>query len=112
MNNKGFTLIELICVIAILMILALLIVPRVLGILDTAKDNAHQLTVSRLTQAAEMHLMMGGESVVWAPHPGTKAQDDYPVHDSWMKWLSKWPQEYRGQGYVVEISKGKITVTP
>jgi prepilin-type N-terminal cleavage/methylation domain-containing protein len=112
MNNKGLTLIELICCLAILMILMLIAVPRVLAVLDNAKANAHQLNVSQLTRAAEMHLLMGGESVVWAPHAGTKAVDDYPVHDSWMKFIAVWPQEYRGQGYVVEISKGKVVVTP
>lgn len=47
-NNKGFTLIELIVVIAIIGILALILVPRFAGFTDTARNNANASTMKTI----------------------------------------------------------------
>lgn len=111
-NQSGVTLVEILVVVAIMALIFALIVPRVVQAFNDVKDRVHEMTVRKLNDAAQLHLVFDGSDVVWSAHPGTKATDDYPAHDSWMAYLASWPQLYRGQGYVVEISGGKVTVTP
>jgi len=53
-NKKGFTLIELIVVIAILGILAAVVVPRVIGFTDTAKTSANVSNAKALYSAVAL----------------------------------------------------------
>lgn len=59
-NKKGFTLVELVVVIAILGILAAIAVPRFLGSLDTAEENADQSTLSAVSSAVSLYYMEHG----------------------------------------------------
>lgn len=54
-DEKGFTLVELIVVMAILAILATLAVPRVGNVLVDSKFKAHNSNVELLTRAVEMY---------------------------------------------------------
>ncbi|MBV1757631.1 MAG: type II secretion system GspH family protein [Dethiosulfatibacter sp.] len=54
-NKKGFTLIELIVVIAILGILALIAIPRFLGTLDNAKIKADNSTERIIQSAVQLY---------------------------------------------------------
>ena len=54
-NRKGFTLIELIVVLAVLAIIMAIAVPRFLGVQDDAKDKADAATTQMVQKAAELY---------------------------------------------------------
>ena len=54
-NKKGFTLVELVVVIAILGILVALAVPRLTGARDNAAKNAHNSNVRMIEGAVEIY---------------------------------------------------------
>lgn len=55
-NKKGFTLIELIVVLAVLAIIMAIAVPRFLGIQEDARESADESTGAMLAKAAELYL--------------------------------------------------------
>jgi len=54
-NRKGFTLIELIVVLAVLAIIMAIAVPRFIGVQEKAKVNADISTKEMVTKAAELY---------------------------------------------------------
>lgn len=60
-NKKGFTLIELIVVVAVLGILASIAVPRVGGITQRAKDVADKAQIRILQEALERYIAESGD---------------------------------------------------
>ncbi|NLI65399.1 MAG: prepilin-type N-terminal cleavage/methylation domain-containing protein [Tissierellia bacterium] len=55
MKRKGFTLIEMVIVIAILGILIAIAVPRLAGFRDTAQDAADEASIETITKAVELY---------------------------------------------------------
>ena len=55
-NKKGFTLIELIVVLAVLAIIMAIAVPRFLGVQETAKIDADYSTGAMIAKAAELYI--------------------------------------------------------
>ena len=75
MNKKGFTLVELIIVIAVMAILAAIVVPRMSGITETFKERADERTCDTIAREIEVMLQLGN-----APNP---------VHDEVVDLLSE-----------------------
>lgn len=59
-NNQGFTLIEVMVVIAILGILATLVIPRIMGRPDEARVLAAKQDVSTIVQALQLYRLDNG----------------------------------------------------
>lgn len=56
-NEKGFTLVELIVVMAVLAVISAIAVPRFLGVQEDAKLEADYATAAMLGKAAELYLV-------------------------------------------------------
>lgn len=56
-NEKGFTLVELIVVMAVLAVISAIAVPRFLGVQEDAKLDADYATAAMLGKAAELYLV-------------------------------------------------------
>lgn len=122
-NNKGFTLVELIVVIAILGILGGIAVPKLSESRVKAAQTAHNANVRTLEGAATMFmaendLPTGDEDpVMWDPKGTTNN------NDKWALYIQEWPEIPKGLKdendtavtgpYTVEIkSDGTIIVLP
>lgn len=119
-KKKGFTLIELIVVIAILGILLLILIPNVMGAKNKAEDVAYDLTIKKLHDAAVLFTIdYPNTRVTWSSHDGgTKARRDIEItsgnlHEAWYLYLDTWPKDPTNpkSTFIVEIYEdGKIEV--
>ena len=102
-KEEGFTLVELLIVIAILGILIALAVPRMSGITDGARKRAIEANKRTLVSAATMwYAQNPGQGTSWSGASG----------EGWEPYLQEYPTGPGGVSYTVEIKDdGSITVT-
>lgn len=107
-KKQGFTLIELVIVIAIIGVLAAIAIPKYQQSKNKANIAAHKANVHMLESAATMKLADGiDEDITW---DGTD--------DDSIKYVQKWPKvpagiKNAGSNYTVTITKdGNISVNP
>ena len=100
-KQRGFTLIELMVVLAIIGILAALVVPSVLGRADDARVTAARTDVGNLAQALKLYKLdnqrfptaeQGLQALVVRPSAE-------PVPTNWKSYLDKLPADPWGRPY-------------
>lgn len=98
---RGFTLVEIMVVVAILGILAALIVPRVIGRTDEARAVASKQDVASIMQALKLYRLDNGRypSIEQGlPALVTRPQSQ-PVPSNWKQYLDKVPKDPWGNFY-------------
>jgi prepilin-type N-terminal cleavage/methylation domain-containing protein len=113
-NAKGFTLIEILAVICIILILAAIALPKYLDTLQTAREAAFTEAVDTLEKAATIHILHDGGDAIWTAEGGTKAGSEIMgQHETWYSVLQEWPENKLKTGdFVVEIVGDNFTITP
>lgn len=100
-RNKGFTLVEVMVVVVILGVLAMLIVPRVVGRTDEARAAAARHDIAALAQTLKLYRLDNGryptneqglEALVTKPERA-------PVPSNWRPYLDKLPVDPWGKPY-------------
>ena len=115
-KRQGFTLIELIIVIAILGVLAAIAIPRYNKSKIKAAETAHVANVEMLKTAARMKILDKDEDFEW-PNDN---ENDAKSH---LHYIEKWPKvpkglDLEGTPYSLKYTKGDdnvnstLTITP
>ena len=98
---RGFTLIELMVVLAIIGVLAALIVPNVIGRADDARVTAARTDVGNLMQALKLYKLDNMRYPT--PEQGLQAlvtrPGNEPVPPNWKPYLDKLPNDPWGRPY-------------
>ena len=102
MNQRGFTLIEVLVVIIILGLIAALVVPRITGRLDEAKVEATKIQMRSIKDALEQYKLDNG--IYPTTEQGLKAlvekPNTPPLPSRWRPYLDKLPQDAWGRDFV------------
>lgn len=75
-NKKGFTLIELIVVLAVLAIIMAIAVPRFTGVKDKTKEDADIATLGLIAKTAEFYYAQGSVDLKFKTDTGAKIDGD------------------------------------
>ena len=102
-GEKGFTLIELIVVIAVLGVLATLVIPRVVGVKSDAEKAAADANEKIIRNALERYYADEGK------YPTVPADGKLPVNDL-KDYLDTTDGDLAKWGY--KIVDGKVQLTP
>jgi type IV pilus assembly protein PilA len=111
MNEKGFTLVELIVVMAVLAVISAIAVPRFLGVQKDAKVEADYATAAMLGKAAELYLVKEGNTTADLDAAALGGTLDEKLKTTEIKFVS---ENYIGQEDSItfdESTGGTITVS-
>lgn len=101
-RQGGFTLIEILVVIAILAILGALVVPKIMSRPDEARVVAAKQDVGALVQALKLYKLDNG--IYPSTEQGLKALVEKPtagqIPGNWKSYLDKLPRDPWGHDYV------------
>jgi type II secretory pathway pseudopilin PulG len=107
-NQKGFTVVELLVVVVIIMTLIAIGIPTYNAVIRRGKEAAHDANVRQLTQVAQMWQADNlGKGTQWP---------DYPGYEEYIEWpepvLESGGRDGRG-GYMVTVhNDGRVEVSP
>lgn len=91
MNNRGFTLIEIMVVIAILALLAALVAPKIIGRSDDAKIADAKVQIKNIETALKLYKLDNG--VFPSTEQGLTALVEKPT-------VGQIPRNYKAEGYL------------
>ncbi len=73
-NNKGFTLIEVIAVVLMLAIIVAIVLPSVFGYLDTSKDRSEEIFVGEMERIIGEYIALEGRNMTFDTNNGKKRE--------------------------------------
>lgn len=94
MNEKGFTFIEVMVVVAILAVLAALVIPRIVNRSDDARHDAAKVQIRSIEGALQLYKL--DNSVYPSTEQGLKALVDRPT-------VGVMPRKWKTGGYMPKI---------
>ena len=102
LNNRGFTLIEILAVLIILGLLAALIVPNSIGRVDESKIQTTKLQMKAIKNALEQYKLDNGFYPTTAQ--GLRAlvekPDIPPIPNNWHRYMEKVPKDAWGHDFI------------
>lgn len=116
-REKGFTLIELTIVVAVIAILVVIAIPIYQGIAQKAAISAHNANVQALTTAAQTAVATLGNPSAKVTWPSTDSDSGDYISSKWLQTYPELPDNLpdsvTDEGYTVTIStEGTVSVQP